>query len=204
MNILIMNWIPLLYLKAGRKNGWIKNFGVRKMTKPVSLFEIVDHKYCKNCRQSTMWWNIEKWNIQLKNRKCIPSIEARSTKRGYESIVKYCFFIVWGFNRYMVECEWTVLLWIYRPYPVLIDTWWNVNDDFILHSCHITGFNRYMVECEYENSKRYSSQMIRVLIDTWWNVNPFSARSCAHSAIIVLIDTWWNVNCFSPICLHTR
>ena len=61
-----------------------------------------------------------------------------------------------------------------------------------------------MVECEYENSKRYSSQMIRVLIDTWWNVNPFSARSCAHSAIIVLIDTWWNVNCFSPICLHTR
>ena len=105
MNILIMNWIPLLYLKAGRKNGWIKNFGVRKMTKPVSLFEIVDHKYCKNCRQSTMWWNIEKWNIQLKNRKCIPSIEARSTERGYESIVKYCFFIV----------------------LVLIDTWWNVN-----------------------------------------------------------------------------
>ena len=37
---------------------------------------------------------------------CIPSIEARSTERGYESIVKYCFFIV----------------------LVLIDTWWNVND----------------------------------------------------------------------------
>ena len=36
---------------------------------------------------------------------CIPSIEARSTERGYESIVKYCFFIV----------------------LVLIDTWWNVN-----------------------------------------------------------------------------
>ena len=37
---------------------------------------------------------------------CIPSIEARSTERGYESIVKYCFFIV----------------------LVLIDTWWNVNN----------------------------------------------------------------------------
>ena len=38
---------------------------------------------------------------------CIPSIEARSTERGYESIVKYCFFIV----------------------LVLIDTWWNVNKE---------------------------------------------------------------------------
>ena len=94
MNILIMNWIPLLYLKAGRKNGWIKSSGVRKMTKPVSLFEIVDHKYCKICRRSTMGKNIEKRNILFKNRMCSPIIEARSTKRGCESIVKYCFFIV--------------------------------------------------------------------------------------------------------------
>ena len=149
MNILIMNWIPLLYLKAGRKNGWIKNFGVRKMTKPVSLFEIVDHKYCKNCRQSTMWWNIEKWNIQLKNRKCIPSIEARSTERGYESIVKYCFFIVLGFNRYMVECEFILFIDIMYCFWVLIDTWWNVND----------------------GSKENEKIGADVLIDTWWNVN---------------------------------
>ena len=59
---------------------------------------------------------------------CIPSIEARSTERGYESIVKYCFFIV----------------------LVLIDTWWNVNENIMLvhHKCH-NSFNRYMVECEF-------------------------------------------------------
>ena len=58
---------------------------------------------------------------------CIPSIEARSTERGYESIVKYCFFIV----------------------LVLIDTWWNVNNLFIInYEIQGFGFNRYMVECE--------------------------------------------------------
>ena len=68
---------------------------------------------------------------------CIPSIEARSTERGYESIVKYCFFIV----------------------LVLIDTWWNVNDKvYTIYNADGVGFNRYMVECEYtkklENNKR--------------------------------------------------
>ena len=72
--------------------------------------------------------NIEKRNILFKNRMCSPIIEARSTKRGCESIVKYCFFVV----------------------LVLIDTWWNVNTTI----CRCTGiqdksFNRYMVECEY-------------------------------------------------------
>lgn len=55
---------------------------------------------------------------------CIPSIEARSTERGYESIVKYCFFIV----------------------LVLIDTWWNVNqlaEGGVLKKGQ--GFNRYIV-----------------------------------------------------------
>ena len=173
MNISIMNWSPLLYLKAGRKNGWIKNFWVRKMTKPVSLFEfeIVDHKYFKNCRQSTMWWNIEKWNIQLKNRKCIPSIEARSTKRGYESIVKYCFFIVLGFNRYMVECEYCI----------------RIKNGYRWH-----GFNRYMVECEFRTGKK-NSWTFWVLIDTWWNVNQL-LETIQSLATAVLIDTWWNVN----------
>lgn len=36
------------------------------MTKPVSLFEIVDHKYCKICRRSTMGKNIEKGIYYLK------------------------------------------------------------------------------------------------------------------------------------------
>ena len=63
---------------------------------------------------------------------CIPSIEARSTERGYESIVKYCFFIV----------------------LVLIDTWWNVNMEWTSVTTAVTNrFNRYMVECEYVHKK---------------------------------------------------
>ena len=71
--------------------------------------------------------NIEKRNILFKNRMCSPIIEARSTKRGCESIVKYCFFIV----LVLIDTWWNV-----NPYTsnenaigwsVLIDTWWNVN-----------------------------------------------------------------------------
>ena len=29
--MLILSWIQSFYSKAGVKNGWIKNFGVRKM-----------------------------------------------------------------------------------------------------------------------------------------------------------------------------
>ena len=58
---------------------------------------------------------------------CIPSIEARSTERGYESIVKYCFFIVlvlidtwWNVNNATQGIKSVIS-------RVLIDTWWNVN-----------------------------------------------------------------------------
>ena len=97
------------------------------MTKPVSLFEIVDHKYCKICRRSTMGKNIEKRNILFKNRMCSPIIEARSTKRGCESIVKYCFFIV----LVLIDTWWNVNSLASGSGSltgtVLIDTWWNVN-----------------------------------------------------------------------------
>ena len=80
---------------------------------------------------------------------CIPSIEARSTERGYESIVKYCFFIVlvlidtwWNVN-YIQQSK------ILNPNKVLIDTWWNVN---------INNYDSH-------------TKSITVLIDTWWNVN---------------------------------
>ena len=54
---------------------------------------------------------------------------------------------------------------------VLIDTWWNVNDDQILinQGAHV------------------------VLIDTWWNVNMYDLSN-AYFTNPVLIDTWWNVN----------
>ena len=59
---------------------------------------------------------------------CIPSIEARSTERGYESIVKYCFFIV----LVLIDTWWNVNKTFAKIFDelkaVLIDTWWNVND----------------------------------------------------------------------------
>ena len=80
---------------------------------------------------------------------CIPSIEARSTERGYESIVKYCFFIV----LVLIDTWWNVNAVNAIPSNisllVLIDTWWNVNRDMIRIVFDAeTCFNRYMVECE--------------------------------------------------------
>ena len=93
--------------------------------------------------------NIEKRNILFKNRMCSPIIEARSTKRGCESIVKYCFFIVlvlidtwWNVNFILADLNFVALI-------VLIDTWWNVN--FGCDSVTLSDDS--------------------VLIDTWWNVN---------------------------------
>ena len=54
------------------------------------------------------------------------------------------------FNRYMVECESIHLIRVALFEPVLIDTWWNVNQ--ALEKALAMGgmrFNRYMVECEY-------------------------------------------------------
>ena len=31
---------------------------------------------------------------------------------------------------------------------VLIDTWWNVNENTIVQEIDLSSFNRYMVECE--------------------------------------------------------
>ena len=56
---------------------------------------------------------------------------------------------VTGFNRYMVECKYLLLCLLSFLFPVLIDTWWNVN------------------------KSKFSLHMFSpiVLIDTWWNVN---------------------------------
>ena len=54
---------------------------------------------------------------------------------------------------------------------VLIDTWWNVNHNSVLHGKHA----------------------ISVLIDTWWNVNT-NKLGAGVDEVSVLIDTWWNVN----------
>ena len=99
---------------------------------------------------------------------CIPSIEARSTERGYESIVKYCFFIV----LVLIDTWWNVnvnpTLDHLLPHKVLIDTWWNVNN---------IPFSLFFDFC-------------RVLIDTWWNVNrigvvPISAKDVGFNRYMV-------------------
>ena len=50
----------------------------------------------------------------------------------------------------MVECECYSLPLMALTFPVLIDTWWNVNECFknIKEYVH-NSFNRYMVECEF-------------------------------------------------------
>ena len=55
-----------------------------------------------------------------------------------------------GFNRYMVECEYTR----------------GEGNRVIFKS-----FNRYMVECEFRSQNKCLISDV-VLIDTWWNVNP--------------------------------
>ena len=54
-----------------------------------------------------------------------------------------------GFNRYMVECEYLIGGNLMGAGTVLIDTWWNVNENGICKKL----------------------KMENVLIDTWWNVN---------------------------------
>ena len=82
-----------------------------------------------------------------------------------------CRKAVYCFNRYMVECEFFSSASISSSAPVLIDTWWNVNDTI----CGPASINP------------------AVLIDTWWNVNMYLKKELRLNAG-VLIDTWWNVN----------
>ena len=70
----------------------------------------------------------------------------------------------------MVECEYALCDVSSDVRTVLIDTWWNVNEDF-----NVSDFLK-----------------ILVLIDTWWNVNKSRQRYLKREN--VLIDTWWNVN----------
>ena len=84
-----------------------------------------------------------------------------------------CRKAVYCFNRYMVECEFFSSASISSSAPVLIDTWWNVNDTI----CGPASINP------------------AVLIDTWWNVNT-NKLGAGVEEVSVLIDTWWNVNVF--------
>ena len=64
---------------------------------------------------------------------------------------KHCFALCdeCTFNRYMVECEFIHQGNSCHIFPVLIDTWWNVN----------------------VASAEAGEDAALVLIDTWWNVN---------------------------------
>ena len=71
----------------------------------------------------------------------------------------------------MVECEFINYYNFFYGTCVLIDTWWNVNDESVRKAVAKQG----------------------VLIDTWWNVNSFNMQNIG-ARLYVLIDTWWNVN----------
>ena len=72
----------------------------------------------------------------------------------------------------MVECEsygvFNALIFL----TVLIDTWWNVNEELEWFVDTVISFNRYMVECECVSLISAGNSSC-VLIDTWWNVNFF-------------------------------
>ena len=83
-----------------------------------------------------------------------------------------------GFNRYMVECESTDTQTKFFHIVVLIDTWWNVNEEKI----------------------SVKEPVLAVLIDTWWNVNLINLLFSLRENL-VLIDTWWNVNTYDEMML---
>ena len=61
---------------------------------------------------------------------------------------------------------------LYNLHNVLIDTWWNVNEELEWFVDTVISFNRYMVECECVSLISAGNSSC-VLIDTWWNVNFF-------------------------------
>ena len=79
----------------------------------------------------------------------------------------------------MVECESFIQSYRLTENLVLIDTWWNVNEEF----------TNYLKEAGF------------VLIDTWWNVNQ-NVVATQKRKYKVLIDTWWNVNFSESINCH--
>ena len=115
----------------------------------------------------------------------------------------------------MLECK----LRQYRvgrvPDRELIDTCWNVNQNFRYHRWSIPHrINRYMLECKsccnctrntcgsrinryMLECKSWQGIMTRIqlteLIDTCWNVNSILMDSWECGAV-ELIDTCWNVN----------
>ncbi len=122
-------------------------------------------------------------------------VECEYTRTGSESETAT------GFNRYMVECEFHP-----RGLPVHLSCRFNrymVECEYTRtgsESETATGFNRYMVECEYYNvSCPHLCEW--VLIDTWWNVN-LTSTGYVRRDVRVLIDTWWNVNLINFIYVY--
>ena len=65
-----------------------------------------------------------------------------------------------SFNRYMVECEFINGLYRCLVNKVLIDTWWNVNEEFTNYLKEAGfSFNRYMVECEYKRIRLFNYRL---------------------------------------------
>ena len=55
---------------------------------------------------------------------------------------------------------------------VLIETYWNVNDQVVSINRKSTGINRNILECKYVTSIN-ALERKSVLIETYWNVNTY-------------------------------
>ena len=114
------------------------------------------------------WWNVNSDTIEPNIFAIFVLIDTWWNVNSNPQNHAYCLF---GFNRYMVECEcWLDISMVLCVRWVLIDTWWNVNFSPLSSVCLSLSFNRYMVECELTNQVVFNLPN-RVLIDTWWNVN---------------------------------
>ena len=60
---------------------------------------------------------------------------------------------------------------------VLIETYWNVNDQVVSINRKSTGINRNILECKYVTSIN-ALERKSVLIETYWNVNLFYLTNC--------------------------
>ena len=97
------------------------------------------------------WWNV---NVEDTINGCNDLIVLIDTWWNVNITHSSHRYLVSGFNRYMVECELSLFLYI--------------SDSF-------SRFNRYMVECEFFDIIK-CTLTYTVLIDTWWNVNFFCKR----------------------------
>ena len=81
---------------------------------------------------------------------------------------------------------------LFNSFSDLIETQWNVNEEYIDAKEEYMGFNRNIVECKYVTFYEFCVCCLD-LIETQWNVNLIDDM-LRNRKEIDLIETQWNVN----------